>query len=232
MKSIKIFKAMLCIVSAIILLSSCTLEEMPDENIFVEYTQEQRKAHVTDHLLGAYGVRTTVERDINRRQVNPFSSEKYYYAIATTDENKKIYCWIDEKGNIRDTYFVFDMNDEIIALFEPGLSEGFSECKITCTTTFDDIPSKTWNSTEALEMLEHDDVFASVKVFINKDESDIAEKKIAEKFNDKYDFTKGMIYFYYMEKVDDESVAKQDLTDYDKSFVLQKSRETGTSVTE
>ncbi len=227
-KSLIMFLTMFCVIAS--LMSSCTLED--PEITFSQYTQQERKDYTVKYLSDTYGLNASVKDDVKIQPTGAFTKGRYYLATAVTDENETIYCWIDEAGNIKDSRFVNGMNDEIVKVFETDISPEFSQCIVKCTATLKSPASKEWTKDQAKQMLTEEEFFVSVKVFIDTEEKETAEALATEKFNGKFNFTSGMIYFYYMDDLTNETVAEQDLTDYDRSVLLEKKRDAETTAAE
>lgn len=187
------------LVATIILscLCSCSNRAASESKYAIEFSsmgQSDRAEYVEDYIKGSYGVEATISNEIKKRDINSFSSEEYYYATAKLEDNNRIYCWIDDKGNIKDSYFILGMQDGITKLFSDILDESIEEhFEISSVTTLNNPSSAEYGKGKEEEMLREEDVSTSVRVYTNISERDNIEGIKLERLG----FTRGTLYVYY-----------------------------------
>lgn len=204
---------------------SCgTIEENTGDHdmVFSKMTQEQKKDYVQDYLKNAYGLNSEIVNDIKKREINSFSSEEQYYAIAKLEDNKRVYCWVGDDGQILDSYFVLKMEKDIEKVFEDIVSDSISNFKISCITTLNHPTDQSYPSDSVVSMLRTEDVTTSVRVFLDSSDRPVADQAISNRFDGKLDFTNGCLYVYYVDNLNEFDIGSADLTGFDASFEFKK----------
>lgn len=182
---------------------------------FANYTQEEKISYVVDYLSTQYGVSAEVS-EVIKRQINSFSSEKYYYTIAKCSDNSIIYCWIDDYGKIWDSKFINDLEVPITHLFSTKISDKLHNYIVISSCTLNSPTEKTWSEDEVEEMLSTEDITVSIYVFIDEDEKETTKNEVDSKFDNAFSFVSGRCCIYYIDEP--ESIQDIDLANYDLSF--------------
>lgn len=220
-------KYILIVLAMFVLLTitSCGTENRNtgDNNMtFSQMAQSEKKEYVQDYLRDTYGFKSEITADIKKREINSFSSEEQYYAIAKAEDNRRVYCWISDAGKISDSYFVLNMQDDIENLFKDIIDDTVSNFEISCVTTLNYPTEKTYDSSSVFTMLSTEPVTTSIRVFIEGSDKDLIQKEISNIVGEKLNFTDGCIYIYYVDNLMDFDIKDIDLANYDTSFDFKK----------
>lgn len=195
-----------------------------DNNMtFSQMAQTEKKEYVQDYLRDTYGFNSEITADIKKREINSFSNEEQYYAIAKTQDNERVYCWISDDGKISDSYFVLNMQDDIENFFADIIDDTIEDFKISCVTTLNYPTEKTYDPGSVFIMLSTEPVTTSVRIFVDGSDKDLIQKEIPSIVDEKLNFTDGCIYIYYVDNLMDFDFKDIDLASYDESFVFKKS---------
>lgn len=209
----------------LLIITSCGTDNrnMGDNSmVFSHMTQVEKKEYVRDYLKNTYGFNSEITADIDKREINSFSSEEQYYAIAKAEDNRRVYCWINDAGKISDSYFVLNMQDDIENLFKDIIDDTVSDFKISCVTTLNYPTEKTYDSSSVFTMLSTEPVTTSVRIFIESSDKDLIQKGIPNIVDKKLNFTDGCIYIYYVDDLNNFDINDTDLTKFDTSFDFKK----------
>lgn len=220
-------KYILVVLAMFVLLTitSCGTENRNtrDNNMtFSQMAQTEKKEYVQDYLRDTYGFNSEITADIKKREINSFSNEEQYYAIAKTQDNERVYCWINDDGKISDSYFVLNMQNDIENLFKDIIDDTVSDFEISCVTTLNYPTEKTYDSSSVFTMLSTEPVTTSVRIFVDSSGRDLIQKEIPSIVDEKLNFTDGCIYVYYVDNLMDFDFKDIDLASYDESFVFKK----------
>lgn len=188
---------------------------------FATYTQEEKINYVVDYLKTQYGLTTEIS-EIKKRQVNSFSSEEMYYAIAKYNENSRIYCWISDNGKISDSKFINDLQIPVNRLFSEKISDKLNDCQVICSCTLNSPTEKTWTEDRVVQMLSTEDISVSVRIFVNNNEKEKAEVLVSNAFDGAFSFATGRCYIYFTESTETDFISGVDLTNYDLNFEFKK----------
>lgn len=220
-------KYILIVLAMFVLLTntSCGTENRNtgDNNMmFSQMAQSEKKEYVQEFLKDTYGFNSEITADIKKREINSFSSEEQYYAIAKAEDNRRVYCWITDAGKISDSYFMLNIQDDIETFFKDIIGDTISDFKISCVTTLNYPTEKTYDSSSIFTMLCTEPVTTSIRIFIENSEKDLIEKEIPSIVDEKMNFTDGCIYIYYVDNLMDFDIKDIDLANYDMSFDFRK----------
>lgn len=220
-KYILIFLAL----SVILTITSCGTDNRntgDNSMAFSHMTQAEKKEYVQDYLKDTYGLNSEITADINKREINSFSSEEQYYAIAKLEDNRRVYCWISDEGNVSDSCFVLNLQSDIEKLFEDIIDDTIPEFKISCVTTLNYPTKKTYDSSSVFTMLNTEPVTTSVRIFLDVSNKALIQEEISNQFDGKLNFTNGCIYIYYVDDLNNFDINDTDLTKFDTSFEFKK----------
>ena len=193
-----------------------------DGMIFSHMTQVQKKEYVQNYIKNTYGLSSEISADIKKREINAFSSEDHYYAIAKLEDNRRLYCWISNAGKISDSYFVLNMQNNIEKTFEDIINDTILNFKIRCVTTLNSPTDKSYDSDSVFAMLNTESVTTSVRIFLDISNKTVVEKMISNQFDGKLNFTNGCIYIYFVDDLISFDINDTDLTKFDMSFNFKK----------
>ncbi len=193
-----------------------------NEKVFSAMSQDRKRAYVADYLKERYGIETTI-LSVEKRQINSFSSEEDFFAIAKYNGTERIYCWISDEGVIADSKFVNDATDSINALFKQKIGNRLSAYKIDCKSTLHTPAKQTWDQDSVEEMLAYDDISTSVRIFVEKSEKETATNAVDNKFNNIFAFTTGSCYIYFVDNLEEVDTSPEKLVNYDLKFEFEKS---------
>lgn len=192
-----------------------------DSDNFAKFTQEERIHFVEEYLKTQYGLETAIS-DVKKRQINSFSSEEMYYAIAKCEDDSRIFCWVDENGKISDSKFINDLQNPINSLFAEKVSKKLNNYQVICNCTLNSPTDKIWSKNQLEQMLSSEDISISVRIFVEHDEKKVVEDLVNEAFDDAFSFATGNCYIYFVESAETITVSDIDLTNYDLHFEFKK----------
>lgn len=196
-----------------------TLERADSTYYMAKMTQAERQKYIGDYLYEQYGERCDIS-EVDRKIVNSFESEEYYFAVATTSSGENVPVWISENGKLFDTMFMLALQDEIHDYYDRLVSDYFSEYKMTTYSELTAKPSRTWNASDDIEgLLKDEAVFSYIRIFIQK-----SEKKSSAEYDQlakDIGICKGELWIYECEKLDEMDINKIDLLSFDYNVSLK-----------
>ncbi len=182
----------------------------PEENEvkFSAFTQEERKDYINEYLWENYGFTGEIS-DVMQRQIGVFDLEDHYSAFVHTPDNDSISLWISKKGEITDSMFLLDMQDDIYDYFETIIKEYIPDCKMKVYTFFLEKPSA--------ELTKGDDVGkylleqptrSKIRVFVNADAG--VEESVLDAMEQVLEGRDVSIYIYFCDDIDSVDVEQYD----------------------
>lgn len=226
--NLKIVKVVLVSVCLSLLLSlvGCgegveDLNSHSETNQIAKLTQEERKEYVKQFLYKKYGIEAVIS-DVKKRQINAFSSEENYFAIATCSDGTWIDCWVSENGQVWDSKFINDLQSSINEVFANLLSDQLENYQVYCGCTLNSPTNNTWSEDMVEQMLLAEDISVSVRIFVDLKEKDKVIRLAESSFEDMFTFASGNGYIFFVDSIEDLALDEMDLTKYDISFSLKK----------
>lgn len=177
---------------------------LADVGLFT-YSQQMRKDYIGNYLKEEYGLDCTIS-DVRKKSSGANSIDQLYYADAETDNGNTISVWVSEQGQIYDTVFLTDMQEEIREYIRLRAKQIMPEYRVSSYTEFTVAPSEEQRAGIGVtELLHSPGVYTYIRVLIPADApADIIEmEKQAAQFSD----ISGTVYFYVG---DDEQLIQED----------------------
>lgn len=179
---------------------------------FANYSQKEKINYIVDYLETQYGLTAEIS-EVIKRQINSFSSEDMYYAIAKYDENSRIYCWVNDEGEVWDSKFINDLQMPVNRLFTEKISGKLNDFKIVCSCTLNSPSKKKWTESQIQQMLSSEDISVNLRIFVAADEKERAESQVDNAFGGAFSFASGKCYIYFVENT--ESIDQINLLNHD-----------------
>ena len=111
-----------------------------------------------------------------------------------------IYVWVDKSGDITDSAFLSEFQEEFHEIYCDILKEVYPECVVYSATALSASPDKTWQRGEdARKLLETEYVYATIDVVVNKSDEMTNEEFLA--LSDAIDFCAGNITVYEVDDI-------------------------------
>lgn len=180
---------------------------------FSSYSQSERQTYVLKALEKKYGETFEIS-EVSQRQVDVFHSEDDFFATARCSaRNYTVHVWVDMYGNITDTGFMLELNDEIDKLYDGLLRNTLHDYKVSVYTEFTEKPNRIWTREDNLmEMLSTQSVDSDIRIFINQNQ--IVDDNILNEMAQKLDFSDGTIYIYECDDPEQVNLQSYDLLSY------------------
>jgi len=188
---------------------------------FAKFAQEERISYVKEYLMKEYGISAEIS-EVKKRQINSFSSEEMYYAIARCEDESRIYCWINDNGQIFDSKFLVDLEEDINQLFVNIISKKIENFSALCRCTLNSPTEKVWTSENIEQMLIEEDISVSIRIFVTETEKDIVERLVDNSFDGAFSFASGACYIYFVNDIKSIEDNNIDLTKYGLFFKLEE----------
>lgn len=169
------------------------------------YSQQMRKDYIGNHLKEEYDLDCIVS-DVRKKSSDANSIDQLYYAEAEADNGNTISVWVSEQGQIYDTVFLADMQEEIREYIRLRAKQIMPEYRVSSYTEFTAAPSEEQRAgTGVTELLHSPGVYTYIRVLIPAGAPvDIIEiENQAAQFSD----INGTVYFYVG---DDERLIQED----------------------
>lgn len=218
--------ALMGILAMLLGLVSCRKSEKNENgdnehHYFSSYTQEERKEYVADYLKENYGLTCEVS-EVNQRQINAIWNEDYYFATARSQNDESISIWVDKYGEITDTVFMLDLQDQINECFVEKIDLQMDDYTIKSSTYFDSIPSKKWSSTDNMvDMLSDGRTFSSIWVFIDDDYPEENDRVLSQ-ISSKIDFCNAYLFLYRCDDPQNIDIDTYDMDSYVASMKIER----------
>lgn len=187
---------------------------------FLTYSQQERKIYIQNYLKNNYGLTCEVS-EVKKRQNNVFTSEDYYYATAKTNDQDIISIWISENGEITDSVFLLNLQEEISNYYKSVIDKYYSKYKVRVYSELVEKPQKTQIELGEIEkFLREEPVFSSVRIYIGNTED--AEKINYEELASNLNFCDAFIYIYVCDSLDDSDIDNLSLSSYKYAKKIKK----------
>lgn len=168
---------------------------------FHSLTQQERKDYITDYLHQTYGLTCTIDQEVKQRQDGPFLSEKEYFAVASTEDNKSICIWVTKEGQITDTVFLLEMREALADYFTAAVQEILPDCKVDTYTELLQLPTDTLTDpADIRDYLTNQPTRSTVRIFVDED-TQITEP-LMEKLKQEFSYCNISIYLYSCDNPD------------------------------
>lgn len=184
---------------------------------FSTYTQQERQDYVRNHLQQKYQLNCSIS-EVKKKQLTAIKNEEFYFATATTETNDLISVWISNDGNVTDTVFMLNMNEDITAFFKSAINNELPEFKIKTYTEMRDIPShELTNVSNIRNYLHGEDTYTYIRIFVDN-ATDISDSTLNE-LQTLLNFCNCSIYIYECDLNDIDTVV---LSNYIYSKEIEK----------
>lgn len=146
-----------------------------DEVKFSTYSQQERQEYIQEYFKRKYGLECQIS-EVKQRQINIVKNEDYYFATAITEGQEIVSVWVSKNGEISESVFLLDMQNDITEFFQSKINYLLSDYIVKSYTELRDIPTKQWNASDDIEdFLQTENVHSYLRVFLN-DTENISEK--------------------------------------------------------
>ena len=168
------------------------------------YTQQERQDYVRNYLQQKYQLNCSVS-EVKKKQLTAIKNEEFYFATATTEISDLISVWISNDGNVTDTVFLLNMEEDITAFFKLTINNKLPEFKIKTYTEMRDIPSRELtNVSNIRDYLNREDTYTYIRIFVDN-ATDISDSTLNE-LQTLLNFCNCSIYIYECDLNDIDTV--------------------------
>lgn len=141
-------------------------------------SQDKKREYVRKKLNELYGIDCEIS-EIRKKQISMFESEKYYSGTASLSQNRWFPFWVDNFGNINDTYCCVELSNSISEYFSLTVDKYYREndyC-LYSNTVFIDQPGREWGDSDNIEdMFVEENVENNIFLFLGKKRSEDLQK--------------------------------------------------------
>lgn len=212
--TVKIFLIMLCVLFIITSGTGCTSN-------FNIMPQDEKREYVRQELNSLYGIDCEIS-EIRKKQISMFENEEYYTGTASLSKNRWFPFWIDNFGNINDTYFCIKLSDNINEYFSLTVDKYYqrNDYYLYCNTAFIDPPGREWNISDNIEdMFREENIENNIFLFLGRKSSDDMQR--LESIQNDLQGHKGRMKVYYCENPGKIDFDNYDLSKHEYFFELK-----------
>ena len=183
-----------------------------DEVKFSNFSQQERQQYVSDYFKSKYDLNCVVS-EVKQRQINVFQNEEYYFATVKIEECNTVSVWISKSGEIIDSLFVNDMQEEINEYYKTIIEKIYPQCVVRTYTELRNIPQKTWRaSDDIVEFLSTEPVYSHIRIFVESTELLLQDD--FDRLTHNLDICDASIFVYQSSNVDSVDIDNYDLSSY------------------
>lgn len=200
----------------------CNKQTAPLENEvkFSKYSQQARKDYINEYLQENYNLNCKIS-EVKQKQVTALKNEDYYFATATTATGDIISVWVSNTGEIKDSFSLIKMSDEISAIFSNKVHQIIPGCEVYSYTEFRDFPTSDLISSSNVELyLQQQPTYTYVRIFTDE-EVYISEATMDSLQSAMGDFDSS-IYLYKCDNLTNFDYKSYDLSSYELSRTVEK----------
>lgn len=221
----KIISLFLVIISITMCFTGCHEDKnvsKPNGTDFEAMDFEQRKDFVLKYIEDKYQLTGTIDNDIQLMSYYYSDDNDTYYARVNTNNFNKLCCWIEQDGTVVDSSFTWEMQDNIRKMFDPILSEYFTNFKTYPVLTFQEC-QKQWQLGEEQEMLDTESsLTVEVFLFLNNEELEKFYEIRNRNFDNKFNFADGTLNVEFVDDVNKIDLKNKSMLDYDYGYGFGK----------
>ncbi len=188
--------------AVILCCSGCRHQTPPQKNEikFASYTQQERKDYINDFFWKNYGVRGEITQ-VMQKQDGPFLLEDHYFAVVRLPNNKLICVWVSKKGEITDTMFMLDMQDDIYEHFESVVKAIIPEFRMRVRANMVKIPSaKLTKGDDVGKYLSEQPVSSDLYIFV--DEEAQVDEHTLDRLEEVLNYSKVNVHIFVCEDLE------------------------------
>ena len=171
---------------------------------FSDLDLEGKYSYIQQYLKNSYGKDFEINHDWERQWFGTSEEERNDFIATASSDGQTCYVWVTPDGEITDTVFLLDIDNEVEDIFNPTVKKWIPDSVAYAAMDFDSKPERTWTSGDDIETILHTKgAFCFVKVYV-KSSGDAANAK--KLLNDLSGY-RGRLYIYQVD----------DLNDFDES---------------
>lgn len=182
---------------------------------FYLMSQNDKRSYVKQELKSLYNIDCDIS-EIRKKEISMYENEEYYSGTASLNKNRWFPFWVDNYGNIKDTYFCVELSSSIDRYFSSYTNKYFSsdEFCLYTNTIFNTPPSKTWEIKDDLrEMYKSEDITTNMFLFLKKDM--VIDEDVFKRIKKDLSGYKGYLKVYYCDDVNVVVFDNWDLSKHD-----------------
>lgn len=182
---------------------------------FYLMSQNEKKEYVKQEIFNLYGIDCDIS-EIRKKEISMYENKEYYSGTASLNKNRWFTFWVDNYGNIKDTYFCIELSNSIDNYFSSFINTYYSsnEYCLYTNTVFNTPPSKSWGTEDDLrEMYKSEDITTNMFLFLKKDV--VKTEDIFNRLKKDLAGYKGYLKVYYCDDINDVVFDNYDLSKHD-----------------
>lgn len=205
-------KVLSILLIAVLVFSLCSCVNYDN---FYLMSQNEKKEYVKQEIFDLYGIDCEIS-EIRKKEISMYDNEEYYSGTASLNKNRWFTFWVDNYGNIKDTYFCIELSNSIDNYFSSFINTYYSsnEYCLYTNTALNTPPSKSWGTKDDLrEMYKSEDITTNMFLFLKKDV--VKTEDIFNRLKKDLSGYKGYLKVYYCDDINDVVFDNYDLSKHD-----------------
>lgn len=122
---------------------SIVFRQLTGSKSFSSYSQDEKKAYIAEKLDEKYKISCEFS-EVKKRAVNIFQNEDDFFTTARVDSRDPFNIWIDDEGNITDTYRLIEDRDQINLYLTQRMESVLSGYKLLDFPIMEKKPEDNW----------------------------------------------------------------------------------------
>ena len=122
---------------------SIVFRQLTGSKSFSSYSQDEKKAYIAEKLDENYKISCEFS-EVEKRAVNIFQNEDDFFTTARVDSRDPFNIWIDDEGNITDTYRLIEDRDQINLYLTQRMESVLSGYKLLDFPIMEKKPEDNW----------------------------------------------------------------------------------------
>lgn len=122
---------------------SIVFRQLTGSKSFSSYSQDEKKAYIAEKLDEKYKISCEFS-EVEKRAVNIFQNEDDFFTTARVDSRDPFNIWIDDEGNITDTYRLIEDRDQINLYLTQRMGSVLSGYKLLDFPIMEKKPEDNW----------------------------------------------------------------------------------------
>ena len=122
---------------------SIVFRQLTGSKSFSSYSQDEKKAYIAEKLDEKYKISCEFS-EVKKRAINIFQNEDDFFTTARVDSRDPFNIWIDDEGNITDTYRLIEDRDQINLYLTQRMESILSGYKLLDFPIMEKKPEDNW----------------------------------------------------------------------------------------
>lgn len=122
---------------------SIVFRQLTGSKSFSSYSQDEKKAYIAEKLDEKYKISCEFS-EVKKRAINIFQNEDDFFTTARVDSRDPFNIWIDDEGNITDTYRLIEDRDQINLYLTQRMESVLSGYKLLDFPIMEKKPEDNW----------------------------------------------------------------------------------------